>query len=200
MVDMLRLAVAHLRLDLDHLDRRRRLGGHIDGHELDRDVLGHLDHVWLLGDGHLDLDHLGGPGVVVVVVLVLVVVVAGQLNIAVTCNVNVVILCFSRDRDSRITLVCLSRRRVLLRLRRVNWSAYWGTIGVHISQGEAGEQEGEDLGYRGSDRGYKDEDHLHKISLLCPSLLLCWVQLLITNCGSNSSSPTAPTTHKTVVA
>ena len=148
-MDMLRLTVSHLRLDLDHLDRRRRLGGHVDWHELDGDILGHLHHVRLLGHGDLDLDHLGGPGVVEVVVLVLVVVVVGKLNIAVTCKLNVYILCFSRDGNSRITLVCLCRSRILLRLGRVNWSAYWSTIGVHIGQGEGGQQEGEDLGYRG---------------------------------------------------
>ena len=81
MVDMLRLTVAHLRLHLDHLYRRRRLGGDIDGDKLDGDILRHLDHVGLLGHGDLHLDHLGGPGVVVVVVLVLVVVVVGKLNI-----------------------------------------------------------------------------------------------------------------------
>ena len=117
----MRLTVAHLRLHLDHLYRRRRLGGDIDGDKLDGDILRHLDHVGLLGHGDLHLDHLGGPGVIVVVVLVLVVVVVGKLNWS----------------------------RVLLRLRRVNWSTYWCTIAVNIGHREAGQQEGEDLGYRG---------------------------------------------------
>ena len=148
-MDMLRLTVSHLRLYLNHLDRWRRLGGHVDWHELDRDILWHLDHVGLLGHGNLDLDHLGGPRVVEMVMFVLVVVVVGQLDIAATCKFWILSLSFSRDRDSRITLVCLHWRRVLLRLGRVNWSAYWSTVAVHIRQGEDREQEGEDLGYRG---------------------------------------------------
>ena len=80
MVDMLRLTVAHLRLHLDHLYRRRRLGGDIDGDKLDGDILRHLDHVGLLGHGDLHLDHLGGPGVVKVVVLVFVVISVWELS------------------------------------------------------------------------------------------------------------------------
>ena len=62
---------------------------------------------------------------------------------------DVIFLLFGCERDLRLTLVCLNWSRVLLRLRRVNWSTYWCTIAVNISHGEARQQEGEDLGYRG---------------------------------------------------
>ena len=79
-MDVLRLTVAPL-LHLHHLHLGWGGGGHIDRDKLDRHILGHLDHIGLLGDGHLDLEHLGWPGMVVVVVLVLVVVVGRQLHI-----------------------------------------------------------------------------------------------------------------------
>ena len=87
MVDMLRLTVAHLRLHLDHLYRRRRLGGDIDGDKLDGDILRHLDHVGLLSDRHWDLDYLGRTSMVVVVVFMLVVVIVGYLSTGLVCVV-----------------------------------------------------------------------------------------------------------------
>ena len=79
-VDVLGLAVATL-LHLDHLHLRRSRGGHIDRDKLDWHILGHLHYIGLLGYGHLDLDHLGWPGMVVMMVLVFVVVIGWQLDI-----------------------------------------------------------------------------------------------------------------------
>ena len=84
-VDVLRLAVGGLALDLHHLRPRRRLGGHVHGDKPHRHVLrhlytggqivgssaglwvvipAHLDHIGLLGDGDSDLHHLGWACVV----------------------------------------------------------------------------------------------------------------------------------------
>ena len=76
---MLRLTVTLLHLN--HLDRRRRLGGNIDWDKLHWNILWHLDHVWLLSDWHLDLDYFGWPSMVEVVMFMFVVVMVRKLNI-----------------------------------------------------------------------------------------------------------------------